>query len=609
MTRYVRPLFRYFLLGMLLALVLSASLPAQAAPAPAVAITWVGNLTPGGNSPQTITNLAGLPVAVEVYAPGVTDSLGQGAGIQCWLHYGQVSSFGGAWNSIFDAPMIYSGDIGNNDRYGITLGPLAAGLYEYTAWCSGDGGATAIWADISGTGGNGRLTVTAAATPTPTPSVVPTATPTVTPTPTPVSGGVVISQPQNLNPSGNTPQTIDTLSALFVTVDVFAAGVTPAPGAGPGIQCSLHYGQVPAFGGSWNNTTDFPMAFVADVAGSDRYGVNMGPLPAGLYEYTAWCSGDGGATRQWANIAATGGNGKLTVVPTGGPTPTWTPLPPPPTALPPGLCQEWIVNGGFEWDGAWTFGGTARPPVYAGAPNPVRSGLRSMQLGIVPPQADVDTYSSIAQVVAIPSDAVTAAISFWYYPMSDDPAGGFDRQELILLNPWNNETIRVLWRVTENDRTWKQLQFDLTPFRGQTVAVYFNARNSGNGPSTAMFLDDVSLLSCQSTTAPTPIPTMIWPTPSPWPRPEPPVGPAGDNSIAAGPTVVVTIEGQPEMRTPERGTPIAQPTATPASGRSARPIDEILNNLGPWAVLCLMGIIIIVSVALLVNFLSKRSGS
>jgi hypothetical protein len=63
------------------------------------------------------------------------------------------------------------------------------------------------------------------------------------------------------------------------------------------------------------------------------------------------------------------------------------------------------------------------------------------------------------------------------------------------------------------------------------------------------------------------------------------------------------------MRTPERGTPIAQPTATPASGRSARPIDEILNNLGPWAVLCLMGIIIIVSVALLVNFLSKRSGS
>ncbi len=604
MIRPLGPLSRLLLLTVLLGEALVGTLVAYAAPGRAVAINWVGNLTPNGNTPQTITTLAGLPIAVEVYAPGVTNALGQGAGIQCWLHYGPVPNFGGSWSGIFDLPMTYTGDVGNNDRYGVTLGPLAAGLYEYTAWCSGDGGVTPLWADIGATGGNGKVTVILAATPTPTATSIPMPTPT----PTLPSPGVIIDQPTNLNPSGNNPQTINTLGALFVTVDVFAAGITPAPGQGPGIQCWLHYGQVASFGGPWSNITDFPMAFVGDFAGFDRYGVNMGPLPAGLYEYTAWCSGDGGATRKWADIESSGGNGKVTVVLTGGPTPTWTPILPMPTVVPPGLCQEQIVNGGFEWDGGWTFGGTARPPVYAGAPNPVKSGLRSIQMGFPPPQVDADTYSSIAQVVAIPGDASTAALSFWYYPMSDDPAGGFDRQELILLNPWNNETIQVLWRVTENDRTWKPLQFDLTAYRGQTVAVYFNARNSGNGKSTAMFLDDVSLLTCQPQPWPSPLPPP-WPTALPIPPGVTPIVPMGSSFVAPGPTVEVSIEGVVPARAPELTPPVVQPTATPETRGARTPLQEIAQNLGPWAVLCLVGIIVIVSVALLINLLTRRSST
>lgn len=184
------------------------------------------------------------------------------------------------------------------------------------------------------------------------------------------------------------------------------------------------------------------------------------------------------------------------------PTPTPTlPAPPTgtpwPTALPPG-CRDLIANGGFEWDGAWVLGPTTLMPFYAGPPTPVHSGARSMALGAVPPnRTSVDSYSSAQQVVTIPATVQTAQLRFWYYPSSTAAAGGLSRQEVILLDPLAfGETVAVLWRVTQNNNAWLSQQIDLTPYRGRTLSVYFNARNGGGGTLTSMILDDVELWVC-----------------------------------------------------------------------------------------------------------------
>lgn len=191
-----------------------------------------------------------------------------------------------------------------------------------------------------------------------------------------------------------------------------------------------------------------------------------------------------------------------TLGPTATPTlwPTSTPIPTPGTPAPiPPNCVDILANGGFEWDGAWQLGGTPLTPFYAGPPNPVYSGNRSMALGAAVAGAlSVESYSSVQQAVTISASAQTAQVRFWYYPISNAAAGGLNRQELVLLDPLNyEETIAVPWRVTQNDNRWLYQEIDLTRYRGRTLSVYFNARNAGDGTRTAMFLDQVQLLVCE----------------------------------------------------------------------------------------------------------------
>ena len=61
----------------------------------------------------------GLDVYVQVYEAGVTPGAGQGAGIACYVHWGQ---YGDPWD---DIQMTYNGDIGDNDEYRATI-PQAA---------------------------------------------------------------------------------------------------------------------------------------------------------------------------------------------------------------------------------------------------------------------------------------------------------------------------------------------------------------------------------------------------------------------------------------------------------------------------------------------------
>ncbi len=181
-----------------------------------------------------------------------------------------------------------------------------------------------------------------------------------------------------------------------------------------------------------------------------------------------------------------------------GPTATPSPIPTAPSPIPPN-CVDILANGDFEWDGAWTVGGTPIVPFYAGPPNPVFSGNRSMALGNILPgtPTNVPSFSSIQQSVTLPATAQTAQIRFYYHPSSTAAAGGLNRQELVLLDPLRfEETIEVPWRVTENANQWLFKQIDLTRYLGRTITIYFNARNAGDGTRTSMFLDQLQVLAC-----------------------------------------------------------------------------------------------------------------
>jgi hypothetical protein len=288
-----------------------------------------------------------------------------------------------------------------------------------------------------------------------------------------------------------------------------------------------------------------------------------------------------------------------------------------------------LANGGFEWDGAWQLSNTALPPFYAGPPNPVQSGNRSMALGAVLPGAptNVASFSSIQQAVTLPAAAQTARIRFQYQPSSNAAAGGFNRQELVLLDPLRyGETIEVLWRVTENASQWLPKEIDLTRYLGRTLTIYFNARNAGDGTRTAMFLDQVQVLVCDVVSAiplydtsgankeanspaggsvppvaPAPLvtplaPGPVLPAPLPTPLAPGPVAPA-----ISAPSVVAVGDGPTPLPEVTPGTAPA-PTATPSARRDQRSGIDLGALDNPWVVILVISGIVLLAVVLALLF-------
>lgn len=117
-------------------------------------LAWVGNMYPSGLSNNIVTNGDSFTVYTQVYKPTVTDLPGRGENISCTLYWGEVDRLDGKWIQVLETPMAYSGDIGNNDEYRITITP-DTGLYEFTTRCSSQEPAVVRWQN----NGNGHLTV------------------------------------------------------------------------------------------------------------------------------------------------------------------------------------------------------------------------------------------------------------------------------------------------------------------------------------------------------------------------------------------------------------------------------------------------------------------
>ena len=228
-----------------------------------------------------------------------------------------------------------------------------------------------------------------------------------------------------------------------------------------------------------------------------------------------------------------------TVTPSPSPTPTRTDATPSPTPTS-AACSEPVANGGFEANTAWTFAVTANPAGYTTAQ--AHTGDRSARLGVVPtgystaalgapslvPSSVQErnllgelaplgaSYSTAYQTITVPPGSRTATLSFWYRPGSQASAGDFQR--VMLLKPITYGAMATVWKTLANSTNWQHTTFDLTPYRGQNVVLYFEVYNDdiSAGARTWMYLDDVSVQTCSEATA-TPTSTLtatLTPTPT-----------------------------------------------------------------------------------------------
>ena len=177
-------------------------------------------------------------------------------------------------------------------------------------------------------------------------------------------------------------------------------------------------------------------------------------------------------------------------------------------------AQDIVVNGGFEAGDSWTLPETPWPAGYSD--RVVYDGLRALRVGIVNGD-NAYAYSSAWQEVTIPADALTATLGFDAYlvsnestavaqsqvfrwgaasaewPASSSGAGAGDAQYALILRP-DLVILQTLFWDLSNAQSWQHHTFDLAPYAGETILIYFGARNDDAGGWTGMYVDDVSLV-------------------------------------------------------------------------------------------------------------------
>jgi len=81
----------------------------------------------------TITEGGSFNVYAQIYEAGVTDTTGQGSGIQAWIGYSTTNSDPSTWTDW--VPATYNTDVGNNDEYMAEIGSAisSAGTYYYAS--------------------------------------------------------------------------------------------------------------------------------------------------------------------------------------------------------------------------------------------------------------------------------------------------------------------------------------------------------------------------------------------------------------------------------------------------------------------------------------------
>jgi glycosidase len=109
-------------------------------------------------------------------------------------------------------------------------------------------------------------------------------------------------------PGNGSPVYITEGASQTVYVQVWKNGVTNSAGQGANISCTLYYGQVSAFGGTWYNNSSLTMTYNTDIGNNDEYKGTFTPA-VGLWEFTASCTD----TTDNHTLSQADGNGQLYV--------------------------------------------------------------------------------------------------------------------------------------------------------------------------------------------------------------------------------------------------------------------------------------------------------
>jgi len=162
-----------------------------------------------------------------------------------------------------------------------------------------------------------------------------------------------------------------------------------------------------------------------------------------------------------------------------------------PTSTPTVECQELVPDGDFETVGAWELHRAETSTAQ------VHGGERSVLLGLTDPAQNAFEYSSAKREITLPADAITATLTFWTYPLSQDMP--FNDLQLVRILDTDDQILATLVRQTSNAQAWiPSPPYSLRGFAGQTIRLYFAVKNDGEDGVTAMYVDDVSLEICRA---------------------------------------------------------------------------------------------------------------
>ena len=160
-----------------------------------------------------------------------------------------------------------------------------------------------------------------------------------------------------------------------------------------------------------------------------------------------------------------------------------------------GCVADTLSNGGFETGtlDCWTAGGVFMPVVST---LQAHSGAFSAQLGATgTPVPSGDSW--IYQTILVPTNLESPTLSFWYWPWTQSSVQ-YDWQEAQIRDVNGNELAQV-FKTASNAQAWTYVSFDLTPYQGQTIQLYFNAHEDGGSTPTYMYLDDVAIAGAPTT--------------------------------------------------------------------------------------------------------------
>jgi hypothetical protein len=135
--------------------------------------------------------------------------------------------------------------------------------------------------------------------------------------------------------------------------------------------------------------------------------------------------------------------------------------------------------------------------VGGGAPTPViatgssHSGTYSARLGTTTGSTEPLGDSWVYQKITIPSTATKATLTFWYWPATTDSVR-YDWQQAQVRNS-SGSTLAQIFKTASNAQKWTSITYSLTPYRGQTIQLWFNVHQDGYGDLTSMYLDDVTV--------------------------------------------------------------------------------------------------------------------